>query len=161
PGFIGTGTEDYFSSGWYYDTGEYSAPYHGVTVKDPETGRINTYRWHVEDPIAFDESIRLAIEHGGTNDATGGAYSSVSYWYQSPPHARFPALPRDLLPFERAAPAIEAEALASAARATGGEVRTQDMSPFGGEAWGGGAQLWWVEAAPGDRLTLSLEAEEA
>jgi hypothetical protein len=41
---IGTGTEDYFSSGWYYDTGEYSAPYHGVTIKDEAKGRINTDR---------------------------------------------------------------------------------------------------------------------
>ncbi len=44
PSIIGTGTEDYFSSGWYFDTGVYSAPYHGVTIKDTEKGRINAYR---------------------------------------------------------------------------------------------------------------------
>ncbi|MGH6915224.1 MAG: glycoside hydrolase family 172 protein, partial [Geminicoccales bacterium] len=161
PALIGTGTEDYFSSGWYYDTGEYSAPYHGVTIKDEETGRINTYRWHIEDPIPFDDSFRFVMEHGGTNDTPGVVYSSVAYWYQTHPHTAFPPLPKNLLPITQAtAPAIEAETLAAAARATGGEVRTQDMSGFDG-TWGGDEQLWWIEAEPGDRLTLSIEAEEA
>ncbi|HET6630672.1 MAG TPA: glycoside hydrolase family 172 protein [Woeseiaceae bacterium] len=161
PSIIGTGTEDYFSSGWYYDTGEYSAPYHGVTLKDADTGRINTYRWHIEDPIPFDQSFRFVIEHGGTNDMPGVVYSSVAYWYQTHPHAPFPPLPANLLPLSGAtAPGIEGEDLAATAQATGGEVRTQDMSGFEGE-WGGGEQLWWVEAAPGDTLTLSIEPEEA
>src|SRR5450432_1144728 len=34
PSIEGTGTEDYFSSGWYFDRGVYSAPYHGVIIKD-------------------------------------------------------------------------------------------------------------------------------
>lgn len=160
PGFIGTGTEDYFSSGWYYDTGEYSAPYHGVTIKDEKTGRINTYRWHIEDPIPFHESFRFEIEHGGTNDMPGVVYSSVAYWYQTHPHAAFPPLPKDLLPIGQPAPAIEAEGLAASAGATGGQVQTQDMSGFG-DGWSGDAQLWWIEARPGDRLTVPLTAEEA
>ncbi|HEX7062681.1 MAG TPA: glycoside hydrolase family 172 protein [Woeseiaceae bacterium] len=161
PGFIGTGTEDYFSSGWYYDTGEYSAPYHGVTIKDEKTGRINTYRWHIEDPIPFDQSFHFDIEHGGTNDVPGVVYASVAYWYQTHPHAPFPPLPKNLLPISRpAAPALEAEALAASARATGGQVRTQDMADFGGN-WGGNAQLWWTEAQPGDRLTVPLTVEAA
>lgn len=161
PSIVGTGTEDYFSSGWYYDTGEYSAPYHGVTIKDEDSGRINTYRWHIEDPIPFDESFRFRIEHGGTNDMPGVAYTSVAYWYQTHPHPAFPPLPANLLPLKRTmAPAIEAESLAATARATGGEVRTQDMSGFEGQ-WGANEQLWWVGAKPGDTLALSIDAEKA
>ncbi len=161
PGIIGTGTEDYFSSGWYYDTGVYSAPYHGVTVKDEEQGRINTYRWHIEDPIPFRERLLFTIEHGGVNDAPNVEYASVAFWYQTHPHAPFPPLPENLLPFaETATPEIEAEGLADVARATGGKVQAQDMAAFEG-AWGGAAQLWWVEAAPGDRLTIPLEVATA
>lgn len=161
PSIIGTGTEDYFSSGWYYDTGEYSAPYHGVTIKDEGSGRINTYRWHVEDPIPFQDSLRFTIEHGGTNDAPGVQYSSVAFWYQTHPHSDFPPLPEHLLPISQGAtPSIEAEVLADRARATGGQVQTQDMSTFE-ETWSEGSQLWWTEAAPGDRLTIPIEVNEA
>ncbi|MGH9456868.1 MAG: DUF2961 domain-containing protein [Thermoanaerobaculia bacterium] len=161
PSIIGTGTEDYFSSGWYYVTGEYSAPYHGITIKDEELGRTNQYRWHIEDPIPFDESLLFDIEHGGTNDMPGVEYSSVAFWFQTHPHAPFPPLGERLVPLARiSAPAIEAESLRDRARATAGEILVQDMSGFDGE-WGGDAQLWWVGARPGDRLTLPLEAPEA
>lgn len=161
PSIVGTGTEDYFSSGWYYDTGEYSAPYHGVTIKDEEAGRINTYRWHIEDPIPFRSSFRFEIEHGGTNDVPGVEYASVAFWYQTLPHPPFPPLPEHRVPLSRvSAPSVEAESLLDRARATGGEVQVQEMGSFG-EAWSGGAQLWWILAAPGDRLTLPLDAPEA
>lgn len=161
PSIIGTGTEDYFSSGWYYDTGEYSAPYHGVTIKDEEEGRINTYRWHVEDPIPFEERLSFTIEHGGTNDAPGVIYSSVAFWYQTHPHASFPNLPDQLLPLSEATePNVEAESLVGQARATGGTVQTQDMSSFEG-TWGGEAQLWWTQASPGDKLTLPVDVDES
>ena len=98
PSIVGTGTEDYFSSGWYFITGEYSAPYHGVTVKDEEHGRINAYRWHIEDPIPFKSSFLFQIEHGGTNDRPGVEYASVAFWYQTHPHAPFPSLPESITP---------------------------------------------------------------
>ncbi len=158
PSIIGTGTEDYFSSGWYYDTGEYGAPYHGVTIKD-DSGRINTYRWHIEDPIPFKKSIKFEIEHGGTNDMAGVEYTSVAYWYQSHPHATFPALTENLLPFTQfSMPAIEAESFLKTATVTGGELRSQDMRVFSGGKWGGNTQLWWVEAKPGDMLTIPIAA---
>ena len=78
PSIIGTGAEDYFSSGWYYDRGEYGAPYHGVNLKDTQTGRISTYRWHIEDAMPFQKSIKVTIEHGNQNDHEGD-YSSVAY----------------------------------------------------------------------------------
>jgi hypothetical protein len=161
PSIIGTGTEDYFSSGWYYDTGEYSAPYHGVTIKDEERGRINTYRWHIEDPIPFKQRLLFQIEHGGTNDSPGVEYTSVAFWYQTHPHADFPPLPERLMPLTEMVPSIEAEALLSRARATGGKVQVQPMNVFSGFQWSGGAQLWWVEAKPGDRLTIPIEAPAA
>ena len=168
PSIIGTGTEDYFSSGWYFDTGRYSAPYHGAPIVEPETGRISAYRWHIEDPIAFEKSIRFTIEHGGTNETENVDYTSVAYWYQTHPHAIFPPLPGDLAPVplwqpKKIAGAIEAESLIGSAKATAGEVQVQDMSPFESamSTWSEGKQLWWILAKPGAKLTFDLPLPEA
>jgi len=162
PSIIGTGTEDYFSSGWYFINGEYSAPYHGVTVKDEEKGRINAYRWHIEDPIPFKKSLLFQIEHGGTNNASGVEYSSVSYWYQTHPHPKFPSLPEHLMPLAQLqGPTIEAEQLLKNATVTNGELRVQDMSEFKTGSWSNNAQLWWLNAKPGDELTIPIEVNDA
>lgn len=165
PSIIGTGTEDYFSSGWYFDTGVYSAPYHGVTIKDDAKTRINAYRWHIEDPIAFQRSLRFTIEHGGMNDAPNVDYTSVAYWYQTLPPLRFPPLPADLMPVEepsvpRIAGIIEAESLVPTAHATAGPLDPQDMTGYSGD-WSDLLQLWWRPGKPGERLTLTLHAPEA
>ena len=165
PSIIGTGTEDYFSSGWYYDTGVYSAPYHGVTIKDDALSRINTYRWHIEDPIPFQKSLRFYIEHGGVNDAPNVDYTSVAFWYQTHPHPRFPPLPADLMPVEgieipKISGIIEGESLRASARATGGRVEAQDMGGFAGD-WSGLSQLWWHPTRAGERLTLTVNAPAA
>jgi len=88
----GTGTEDYFNGGWYFQHGEFEAPFHGVVVKDDALGRIAAYRWHVLDPIAFEDSIRIELEHGHDNVEVAD-YATVAYWYQTEPHAALPALP--------------------------------------------------------------------
>ena len=92
PAIEGTGTEDYFCSGWYFRNGPYSAPYHGCVIKDVKRGRISAYRWHIEDAIPFKKSIRFTIQVGPT-DNVRAAYSSVAYWYQTQPHPVYPKLP--------------------------------------------------------------------
>lgn len=166
PSIIGTGTEDYFSSGWYYDRGLYSAPYHGINIKDTGAGRISTYRWHIEDVIPFKKSLRVTIEHGHNNESEGD-YSSIAYWYQNEPHATFPRLPdpEALLPLPpapvfRLPGAIEGESLLRGASATSGEVVEQDMSAFDGR-WSGTAHLWWLPRSAPQTLTLSLPAPAA
>ncbi len=168
PSVIGTGTEDYFSSGWYFDTGPYSAPFHGATIKDSLSGRVSAYRWHIHDPVPFTRTLRFTIEHGGTNDTRDVDYTSVAVWYQTHPHAPFPPLPNDLMPFAgtallRIPGIIEAESLIETASVTAGEVRVQDMASFEPDSgrWSGGTQLWWVLAKPGGRLTLGLLAPAA
>ena len=92
----GTGTEDYFCAAWGFPSGEYDAPYHGISLgSDPQEhfGKWSLYRFHIEDPVHFDKSIRVTIEHGHANDQ-GNDYSSVAYWYQIEPHAPLPDLPK-------------------------------------------------------------------
>lgn len=88
----GTGTEDYFNGGWYFQDGPFAAPYHGVVLMDPERGRVAAYRWHLPDPVRFRDSIRVELEHGHANEAVAD-YASVAFWYQTEPHAVIPPLP--------------------------------------------------------------------
>lgn len=101
PSFHGTGTEDYFSTAYCPRT-EYSTPYCGLTHYSgspqwgehdwPFRGKNSLYRFHIEDPIRFEKSIRVTIEHGHNNKLTND-YASTAYWYQFEPHAAFPKLP--------------------------------------------------------------------
>jgi len=97
PRLHGTGTEDYFNLA-YGPTQEYCAPNHGLTVYSgtrewPWKGKNSVYRYHVQDPIFFEESIRVTIEHGHGN-LESHDYSSTAYWYQTEPHLEFPRLPQ-------------------------------------------------------------------
>ena len=105
PSLHGTGTEDYFNTA-FCPRQEFNSPYHGLTVYSgtddwPWKGKNSMYRFHIEDPIMFQESIRVTIEHGHANDMAHD-YSSTAYWYQTEPHAAFPAFPpaADRLPRE-------------------------------------------------------------
>jgi hypothetical protein len=91
----GTGTEDYYNGAWDFGGQAFAFMHNGAPyVVNPEKlgGRYCLYRWHVESPIAFEKSIRVTIEHGTANDRSDSFYSTA-YWYQTEPHAKFPALP--------------------------------------------------------------------
>jgi hypothetical protein len=93
PSLQGTGTEDYFDTAWCPQE-KYSAPYHGITLggEDNWGGQVSLYRFHVEDPVTFERSIRVTMEHGHANKRSDD-YSSVAYWYQAEPHSPFSILP--------------------------------------------------------------------
>jgi hypothetical protein len=96
PTLHGTGTEDYFNTSWC-PTQEFSAPYHGLpltsgTEEWPFRGKHSMYRFHIPDPVHFQQSIRVTIEHGHANNLSND-YSSTAYWYQMEPHLEFPPLP--------------------------------------------------------------------
>ena len=139
PGSLhGTGTEDYFNSSWCPKE-LYAHPYFGYARVNGETGflgRTHCYRFHLEDPIYFQKSLRASIEHGHANSLTLDL-ATVAYWYQTEPHRPFAAL----LP----------------------RARRQPMPPIGPveihkwrDAWRreqGGGPLWGNEALPeGTRL---------
>ena len=84
PSWHGTGTEDYYNGGWYFNRGTFGLPFHGLTEKNEEAGSISVYRYHVTDMIPFANNVHAAIEHGHNNERPGVYYSSVAFWYQQP-----------------------------------------------------------------------------
>lgn len=95
PRLHGTGSEDYFNTA-FGPQQEFNSPYQGITVNSgnadwPWQGKNSLYRYHIEDPIYFEKSIRVTIEHGHANSLTND-YSSTAYWYQTEPHLPFPPL---------------------------------------------------------------------
>ncbi len=103
PSLHGTGTEDYFNTAWCPAV-SYSAPYHGITLPGGPnwSEKISLYRFHIEDPVCFQKSILVTIEHGHANRRSDD-YSSTAYWYQLEPHKPFP----ELLPVSERLPRSE------------------------------------------------------
>jgi hypothetical protein len=112
---VGTGTEDYFCGSYNFENPdthhyqEFTTPYSGMPLVIRPDGvyksqqRFSLYRWHIMDPIRFARDLRVTIQALGWR--VGGRYlplqddiASVTYWYQTDPHAPFPGLPgRDAL----------------------------------------------------------------
>lgn len=65
PTICGTGSEDYALSAWGLTP--YHAPYSGCLIAngEPRTGLIAYYRYHVLEPIYFQESVKLAVQQIG------------------------------------------------------------------------------------------------
>ncbi len=95
PTLCGTGTEDYFGGAWGF-----GAPFLGYPFgqTDFKVGnRHGVYRFHIMDPIRFQQDIRITMQAIGWRSE--GRYlplqddiASVAYWYQSEPHTAFPTL---------------------------------------------------------------------
>ena len=99
PQWKGTGLEDYFNGGWYYQNA-HAQPLHGLLFKAPF--RTVQYRFHFMDPVVFNESFAMEFEKGPDN-ASHGWMESVAYYYLDAPAraasrwAGSRAMPRDPL----------------------------------------------------------------
>ena len=77
PGWLGTGLEDYFNGGWYYQN-VMSGPTHGLPVKEPF--RAVQYRVHSMDPTVFEESLEMEFERGPTMRGAGKPNPNLAYF---------------------------------------------------------------------------------
>lgn len=118
PTICGTGMEDYFGGSWSFAkqvngrTMEqtYNSPYlgypyysrhdevvHNLYHNDDCPPMRGFYRWHIMDPICFEQDIKVTLQqigvyHGGLFERQDDL-ASVAYWYQSEPHKAFAPLP--------------------------------------------------------------------
>lgn len=90
PSLQGTGSEDYFNDAWGLRprTSHWFGSPRWQGDRAGDTGTM--YRWHVLDPVRFDKSLKVTIEHKGNEpvDYKGffverpDFFSSVAFWYQ-------------------------------------------------------------------------------
>lgn len=116
PTICGTGTEDYFCGSYNFEDPkthdrylEFTTPYAGLhQVLTPDRlyrsqMRFGMYRWHITDPIRFEERLKVTIQALGWQShhrylPLQDDIASVAFWYQTLPVAKFPELPdRDYL----------------------------------------------------------------
>ena len=111
PTICGTGTEDYFCGSYNFEDPDlhdryiaFSTPYSGLHQVIRPDGLYNSqqrfgmYRWHITDPIRFEENLRVTIQALGWRSderylPLQDDIASVAYWYQNLPSVPFPTLP--------------------------------------------------------------------
>ena len=130
PSIYGTGMEDYFTSGWYFKNGEYSAPYHGLVLLNDSLGRITAYRHHIPDAIPFDEQIKVTYEHGHNNEEVADI-STIVFWYQNEPHKPIESIRKASLRIPLRRPIAEDAMTPEEITVTSGNSRMKDMSDYG------------------------------
>ncbi len=85
PLMLSSGLEDYFLGTYYFDTGRYYADTAGLTHFDKDLHCFSAYRFHDEDPVFFQDGLRLTCrcgetEHGLAREKEG---------YLNPPKTRY------------------------------------------------------------------------
>ena len=110
PTICGTGTEDYFCGSYNFENKktkqyeEFTTAYAGLPqILRPDgvyrsQTRFGMYRWHITDPVRFDQDLRVTIQAlGWRNDRRylplQDDIASTAYWYQTLPSQQFCKIP--------------------------------------------------------------------
>ena len=117
PTINGTGTEDYFCGSYDFDTKrvnsagvetseytEFSGPYTGLAQVLRGDGHYNNaqrfglYRWHITDPIRFENNLKVTIQdlgwrHDGRYMPLQDDIATTVFWYQLGGKNNFPKFP--------------------------------------------------------------------
>jgi D-arabinan exo alpha-(1,3)/(1,5)-arabinofuranosidase (non-reducing end) len=91
PQIHGTGTEDFYEAGWYFNRGAFSAPFNGHAAEEAREAGCrkecdSAYRLMVGDSVPFGIALRFGIEHGPRNDEPA-IYGSTAFSYEQPRYA--------------------------------------------------------------------------
>lgn len=162
PSLQGTGSEDYFNDAWGFRprTSHWFGQPRWQGYEAGDSG--NCYRWHVLDPIQFQNSLKFTLEHkGNETDSEDGWYierpdffNSVAFWYQTGIPKRFGELP----PWsERCVPwqSIHLVKTFLVAKKTAGTLSVETQGFFGGRP-----ALAWKPDSVGAALELPFRVEE-
>lgn len=161
PSTFGTGSEDYFGYAWCCPERFVNAFHNQPHNDGGNKGHVCVNRWHITDNVPFQTSFDAFIEKYYPNSKPT-LYAAVAYWYLAPgqtdDYEELPLADRTGYytppPSSRVKGALEGEELKIVER-TGGRAQRQDLDVFG-EGWSDNAHLWWIQAKPGDRLTLAF-----
>ncbi len=104
-----TGTEDYFCGAYAFGNDHvnhtyqpFQSPYVGMYAIlgrfDPQYDaqqRFLFYRWHVTDPVYFEQNFRMTMDNLGWTGPRYDDYTACCMWYQTKPSALTKPLPTD------------------------------------------------------------------
>lgn len=81
-----TGTEDFFSSGWYFQDGTFEAPFGALVSVAADLGagtaRLTALRWLLGDnAVEFSNSLNLQFEYGAFEPLAAYHYAAVAFFY--------------------------------------------------------------------------------
>ena len=106
PTICGTGTEDYFGGAWGFYGPEnreegFTTAFLGMPLVRHvvnEVPKYGLYRWHIMDPIRFEQDLRVTIQAlgwwpDGKYQPLADDIASTAFWYQTEPHGPFPSMP--------------------------------------------------------------------
>jgi len=84
PDLHGTGSEDYLNQAWGNQPNAFLR--NGSSLYEPLThGYQTSYVFHIENPVRFENEIKVTIEHGHGNHLRN-EMSSVAYWFADKPY---------------------------------------------------------------------------
>ena len=88
PQIHGTGSEDFYEAGWYFNRAAFSAPVNGHAIEETRASGCvqqcdSAYRLMIGDAVPFQTALRFGIEHGPANDEPA-SYGSTAFSYQQP-----------------------------------------------------------------------------
>jgi len=94
PTICGTGSEDYVGLSWGIQQNPYF--YNGCTLNT--NNFVSMYRWHLLDPIAWQNECRITIQQiayqpGQGLKETEDDWSCATFWYEPTPSAPLPEMP--------------------------------------------------------------------
>jgi len=167
PSIFGTGSEDYYNYSWSSPDIFYF-PYCGQPRNDGPGNRgfVTNFRWHILDPLPFQNTIRFFLELKSHERTPGLSYARIGYHYARPgltdDHTAI--MPEDLrhlqLP-ENWQPAARMGARNSvfydAENIIFSRLRTGLKK---GSLWAGGKLLVWNPEKPGDSRNFSFQVKE-
>jgi hypothetical protein len=161
PSLQGTGSEDYFNDAWGFRP-RTSHWFGQPRWQGDDAGDSGVcYRWHVLDPVGFQKSLKVTLEHKGNRAVDYEGFflerpdflNSVALWYQTGAPKPFPPLP----PYAERRVPWERHHLVRAfrqAQTTGpAKVRIESSGMFGARP-----VLGWTNTHVGARLTLPFTA---
>jgi hypothetical protein len=85
PDLHGTGSEDYLNQAWGMQDNAFLRNSSSIYERNTN-GYQTSYVFHLENPVRFEEEIKVTVEHGHGNHLAN-EMSSVAYWYAGKPTA--------------------------------------------------------------------------
>ncbi len=167
PSVFGTGSEDYYNYSWS-SPDIFSFPYCGQPRNDGPGNRgfVTNFRWHILDPLPFQENIRFYMELYSHERTPGLSYARMGYHYARPGVSddHMAIMPEDLRHLELPSswkPAARMGARNSvfyeAERIVRERIHTQMVQ---GRLWSGASLLTWHPRNPGESKAFSFRVDE-